>query len=167
VNAIFQHQPAIRAGDHQGGYRAAAWEDSAVARAKGADPVGCQWRRGAAVWSSLQELGVLPTMQYSVAHSVDFAGTRCIGVSGFFDPVTENFGLRPVRWELAGAITLTDLLPVLQAQFPTRGITTAWVLEATVISSDGRVIAGRATFPRPTAGDPAAVVEEGWTAWVQ
>src|SRR5262245_32274765 len=127
------------------------------------DVRACVWRKQAGGWS-LVGLDVLPGMDYSIALAVDYDGLHAVGNSGWFDPDTGDYGLRRVRWTLTGANPIEDLQPLLDAAYPAQGIDDAWLIEATAISGDGRIIGGRSNYPAPTPGDPYATLDEGWIA---
>jgi hypothetical protein len=136
----------------------------AVGASSGVSDLGaCVWKRLGGGWS-LVGLDVLAGMSYSTALAVDHDGLHAVGTSGFFDPVTFDYGLRPVRWTLAGANPIEDLQPLLASSYPEQGIDDTWLIEATAISGDGRIVAGRSNFPAPTPDDPYATLDEGWIA---
>ncbi len=134
----------------------------------GGQGTACFWKKTTGGWSLPTALGILPGMEYSAANAVDFSATKAVGTSGFFDPLTGNYGSRPVRWSLVAPNTMEDLLPILAALYPAQGILLddSWKLDAAALSGDGRIVAGRMNFPAPTALDPTATLDEGWIALV-
>lgn len=103
-------------------------------------------------------------MSDSLALSVDELALNAAETSGFLDPVTFDFAPRPVCFHLGSTNTIEDLQPLLALLHPEQAVDDTFLIEATAISGDGRIVCGRMNFPASTSGDPFATLDEGWIA---